>query len=1063
MSRLLRRPRLALLLALLILPLSAAFAAPRVGALRCESRIDPLGVDTATPRLSWQMIDPIRNARQTAYQILVASSLERLARNEGDRWDSGQVASDESNLVPYGGQPLHAHDACFWKVRLWDGNNAPSPWSTPARWSMGLGRAADWPAQWIGLEAEERSAQLTDTSWIAHPDAAQPAGPTWYRREFTLPADRPITRAVWQYTGDSEARGWVNDLDLGARDNPNRVKWNDLTNRLEPGRTYVLGLMGTSKAGSPRPAAVTARLEIEFAVGPPLVIRTDETWRATRQSPANWNQPGADAATWSAVRIVAPAGDAPWGAIAAGEDRRRPALWLRKEFTLDRAIRRATLSVCGLGTSEVYLNGEKVGDHVLSPALSQYDHRAYYVTHDVTTQVRPGANALGVVLGGGRFYSDRSKVYAGTVNAGWPKLLLLLRLEHADGTVSEIPSDPTWRLTSEGPIRAAGEFDGEDYDARRTLGRWSEAGYQETVPWQPAHAVPAPSPALEAQRQEPIRVTATLRPVAMTEPRPGVFIFDLGQNLVGWCRLRVRGPAGTRIRLRHAETLRPDGSLYLDNLRGAQATDHYTLSGMGDEAYEPRFTYHGFRFVEMTGFPGRPTLDTIAGRVVHDDLPIAGTFTSSHPLLNRIYQNVTWGTRGNYRSIPTDCPQRDERQAWLGDRSEVSRGETYLFQALPFYAKWLQDIADTQRENGSVPDVAPAYWPTYTDNVTWPSTYVIIPGMLHRQYGDLAPIRTHYAALRRWAALMRTHVQDGIINRDTYGDWCVPPEDLRRVHSEDPARRTEPALLATAFFYHDLRRLERYATLLDHPAEAAEYARWADEMKTAFNQRFLHRDRGWYDNGTQTACVLPLAFGLVPAAFRDRVFARLVDRIEHDTHGHLGTGLIGGQHLLRVLSDHGRADLAGRIATQATYPGWGYMVNQGATTVWELWNGNTADPSMNSGNHVMLVGDLVIWLHEYLAGIAADPDQPGFKRVLLRPHPVADIAHVTATHESPYGRITSAWRREGNRFSWDVILPANTTGVVTLPPEFIGRTTESGHPVPATLTLGSGTYRFISE
>jgi alpha-L-rhamnosidase len=667
-------------------------------------------------------------------------------------------------------------------------------------------------------------------------------------------------------------------------------------------------------------------------------------------------------------------------------------------------------------------------------------------------------------------------VYAGTVNFGWPKLLLHLRIEHTDSSVSEVVSDESWRLTLDGPIVSAGEFDGEDYDARKELGEWSEAKYEDAK-WLPAQIVAAPPGQLSAQMTEPIRVTESLPPVSVKEIKPGVFVFDLGQNMVGWCRLKVRGPAGTQVQLRHAETLNPDGSLFMANLRGAQVTDVYTLKGQGMEVYEPRFTYHGFRYVEVTGFPGTPKLDAIEGRVVHDDLPRAGGFACSNELLNQIYKNVFWGTRGNYRSMPTDCPQRDERQGWLGDRSEEARGESYLFDIGKLYPKWLQDISDSQRPNGSVPDVAPAYWPIYSDNVTWPSTLVIAPGIIHRQYGDLAPVAANYESAKRWLNHMKGYFTNGIIAKDSYGDWCVPPEDLTLIHSKDPARQTDRALLATSYFYNDLKLMERYARLLGKADEARHFGQWAEEVKTAFNQRFLNRAQGQYDNGSQTSCVLPLAFKLVPEDLRSQVFARLVDKIENETKGHIGTGLIGGQYLMRVLSDHGRADLAYRIAAQKEYPSWGYMIGQGATTIWELWNGNTADPTMNSGNHVMLVGDLVIWFHEYLAGMAADPEQPGFKHIVMKPHPVGDLKWVKASYRSPYGVIASEWKKTGGNFEWELEIPANTTATAFVPAKSAEAVTEGGKPVAqaggiefvnmeagcAVFRVGSGKYSFASR
>ena len=1104
-----------LILAWLCLAPALPLAAVTVGELRCEHRENPLGIDVPQPRLSWSLKSNERGVKQSAYQILVASSAADLRANRGDLWDSGRIASDAAVLLPYGGQPLASQAQCFWKVRAWDQNGKASAWSEPAYWTMGILSPSGWRARWIGLDGEDVTNVLAGTSWIwfpvGSPADSAPVETNYFRRVVTIPAGRTIKQAVFQYTGDNEARGWINDNDLGARNNFKTVKWNDITTRIEPGRTYAFCLTGINSGEAPNPAGVIGLLTIEFTEGEPLVIQTDEKWKVSRTAPKGWNLPAFDDSGWGSAKVIGAAGMQPWGETRTAENRRLAARWLRKEFAVEQKVARATVCFSGLGSSELYLNGDKVGDAVLSPALSQYDKRVYYVTYDVTKQLRRGANALGAVLGGGRFCSDRSKVYAGTVNFGWPKMILQLRLEYADGSAGEIVSDESWKLTTDGPITANGEFDGEEYDARRELGAWNEPGYvlnpgfdwylgkqlgkrpehpagpgMEVIQpakrghaelgvetkatvlprWDNARAVSAPLGQLAAQMIEPIRVTQKLKPVGLTEPKPGTFIFDLGQNMVGWCQLKVRGPAGTTVQLRHAETTNSDGTLYMANLRGAQVTDRYILKGQGTEVWQPRFTYHGFRFVEVTGFPGKPNLEAIEGQVVHDDLPAIGQFSCSNELINRIYRNIVWGTRGNYRSIPTDCPQRDERQGWLGDRSEECKGEAYLFNIAPLYGKWRQDIADAQKPNGSIPDVAPAYWPIYSDNVTWPSSAIITPSALQRHFGDTLSTAQNYESSKRWIEYMLGFATNHIISRDSYGDWCVPPEKPQLIHSKDPARQTDKALLATSYFYYDLRLMERYARSLGKSSEAERWATLAEQFQTAFNARFLNREHGQYDNGSQTACVLPLAFGLAPAEFQQRVFARLVDKIENETKGHIGTGLIGGQYLNRVLSDHGRADLAYRIASQRDYPSWGYMVEQGATTIWELWNGSTADPAMNSGNHVMLIGDLVVWFYEYLAGIAPDDALPGFKHIVMKPHPVGDLKWVKAAHHSPYGWIKSEWRRDGGKFDWRIEVPANATATIHLPAEAGDRLTESGKPIRITnhqLTIGSGKYHFIAQ
>ena len=1011
-------------------------AATTVGELRCEQLVNPAGIDVSQPRLSWMLESSKQEVKQSAYQILVASSKKNLARDNGDLWDSHKVLSDESILVPYAGQPLASRAECFWKVRIWDASGKPSAWSKPAQWTMGILSAQEWHAQWIGQDGAATVQTLKDTSWIWYPEGepqiTAPLETAYFRRVVTIPAGRTIKRAIFDFTGDNNCRAWMNQTELGGQDNFKEIKRTDLTTRLEPGKTYVLAIACRNEGADPNPAGVIGRLQVEFTDGDPLVIQTDDQWKVSKGLEDGWNTASFDDAKWAAAKVLGPAGMQPWGEVGLPEDRRLPARYLRKEFSADKTVARATVSFCGLGLSELYLNGKKVGDAVLSPAFAQYDKREFYVTYDVTKNLQRGANALGVILGNGRFYADRGGSYVGTVNFGWPKLLLNLRIEYADGSTQELVSDESWKLTTDGPIRANNDYDGEEYDAQKELGNWSSPGFNDSK-WQPVQIVSAPGGVLSAQMQEPIRVTGTLKPVSMKEIQPGVFIYDLGQNMVGWCRLQVTGPAGTQVKLRHAETLKPDGSLYLANLRGAQVTDLYTLKGGGAETWEPRFVTHGFRYVEVTGFPGKPDLNSIAGRVVNDDLPVAGNFLCSNELINRIYTNIVWGTRGNYRSLPTDCPQRDERQGWLGDRSEECKGESYLYDIAPLYAKWRQDMADAQRANGGIPDVVPAFWTIYSDNVTWPSSAIIIPSALERQFGDNGSIGKNYDGCKLWIEHMLSFASSNIISRDSYGDWCVPPEEPSLIHSRDPARQTDQTLLATSYFYYDLCLMARYAQLLGKTEDAAHWAKLADGFKAAFNDKFLDRDRGQYSNGTQTSCVLPLAFGLVPEDMKAAIFAHLVSKIEDETHGHVGTGLIGGQFLNRVLSDNGRADLSYTIASQKDYPSWGFMVEHGATTIWELWNGNTADPAMNSGNHVMLIGDLVLWFYEDLAGIAPDDAQPGFRHIIMKPQPVGDLKFVKATHRSPYGLISSEWHRNVNDFKWQIEIPANTTATVYVP------------------------------
>ena len=1063
-----------------------------VGGLRCEQLVDPMGIDTVEPRLSWVLESDQRGVVQSAYQVLVAGDRETLDADQGDLWDTGKVASDRSIQIPYAGAALASGQGCFWKVRVWDGDGAVSAWSPMARWSVGLLRPEDWKGLWIGLDAEDPveeveehvAAPLEAAQWVWHPQdgpspaQSAPTGKAWFRRTFALPADRPLASARVWLTADNGFVLFVNGQELGRATNFSILYGYDVTEALRAGDN-VIAIEGDNLGDSDNPAGLLVALRVAFQDGDPLILHSDGDWKAAREVSAGWEQPDLDDTAWPKVQVLGAFGMGPWGRMEeeAGDFRRLRARYLRREFAVKPALVRATAHISGLGLSELYLNGVRVGDQVLSPGLTEYPKRVFYLTHDVTDHLRAGENAVGVLLGNGRYYAPRLIVPTRTITYGFPKLLFQMRLDYADGSHELVVSDLTWKLTTEGPLGANNEYDGEEYDARQEMPGWAEPGFDAGA-WQDAQATTAPGGALRAEMTPPIRVTETLRPIAMTEPEPGVFIFDMGQNMVGWCGMKVRGPRGTVVRQRHAEVLKDDGTLYLDNIRSALVTNTYTLKGEGWEYYEPRFTYHGFRYVEVTGYPGRPDLSSIAGMVVHDDVAPAGDFECSHPLLNQIYSNIRWGVRGNYRSFPTDCPQRDERQAWLGDRSAECKGESYMFDIGPLYAKWNLDMLDSQTEKGAISDVCPPYWPFYSNNVTWPSTFVIVPGMLYDQYGDTRTMAAVYDGMVRWVDFMSGFLTDHTMPRDQYGDWCVPPESPELIHSRDPARRTNGEVLGTTYFYHVVRSLARYADILGKPDDVERFDDLADKILAAFNRKFLDGDRNQYDNGTQTAHVLPLSFDMVPEGRREPVFDHLVRNIEEQSNRHIGTGLIGAQWLMRTLSDNGRADLAFDIATQTTYPSWGYMIEQGATTIWELWNGDTADPAMNSRNHVMLVGDLGIWMTEVLAGIRRDPSAPAFKRIILEPHLVGTLDHVRAHYDSIHGRIESHWQVDGaGRLEWQVRVPANTTATVSVPTtrrESVREGDTQADQAPGVTFLreeagrvvyqvGSGAYRFTAR
>lgn len=877
-----------------------------VGELRTEGMENPMGIDTSTPRLGWIITSSKTDVMQEAYAVLVASSLELLAQDKGDLWNSGKVQSGESQWVRYAGKILPSNQRCYWKVKVYT-NKGVSDWSSPASWSVGLLGETHWRGQWIGMDKA--------------------------------------------YPWDSE------------------TQWSRLSAR-----------------------------------------------------------------------------------------------YLRKEFDIKKQVKRATLHIAGLGLYELYVNGKKIGDQVLAPGATDYRKTVIYNSFDVTENLKKAKNAVGVILGNGRYYTMRQnyKQYK-IVNFGYPKMRLNLIVEYTDGSEETIVSDKTWKLTADGPIRSNNEYDGEEYDSRKELGCWNEPGYNDSF-WEYAQRVSIPTGTLRGAMAPNMKVLRTVKPVSL-EKVENKWILDMGQNMVGWLRIKIKGEKGDSIRLRFAETLQKNGELYTENLRDALVTDIYVCNGKEPEGttWAPRFVYHGFRYVELMGYEN-PQLEDFMGEVVSDRMDTIGEFECSNQTLNRIYRNAWWGILGNYKSFPIDCPQRNERQPWLGDRAMGSWGESYMFDNAALYSKWTRDICEAQREDGCIPDVAPAFWNYYTDNVTWPSTLVFATDMLYTQRGNVEPMERCYPYMRKWMLHLRKEYmnEEGIITKDRYGDWCVPPESPELIHSQDPARQTDGALISTAYYVKMLQLMERFAAIQGLESDKEMWYEWEQKMKADFNRKFLHVKRGtsvrpghvlypdsvFYGNNTVTANLLPLAFDIVPEDCVDDVARNVVATITLVNNEQICCGVIGVQWLMRELSERGFSDVAFALAINKKYPSWGYMAEQGATTIWELWNGDTANPEMNSGNHVMLLGDLVTWCYENLGGIRSGQEilQTGYRHIVMKPNfEIQNLEWVNASYHTPYGTVESRWKKNLTHLVWNVTIPCNTTAEVYLPDGNIRKVGSGNH------------------
>lgn len=764
---------------------------------------------------------------------------------------------------------------------------------------------------------------------------------------------------------------------------------------------------------------------------------------------------------------------------------RLSARYFRKEFDAAKEIKRAVVYVTGLGFYQLYINGKRIGEQVLTPAPTDYTKSVLYNTYNVTNEIRKGENVIGTVLGNGLFFTMRQNYKPYKIkNFGYPKMLLQLEIYYAGGTTQIIKSDSTWKVTADGPIRMDNIYDGEEYDATKEMPGWSLPGFNDSK-WLHVQLVSPPGGKLEAQMNEEVRVMDTIKPVSIYYLRPGVYIMDMGQNMAGWIKMRVKGNKGRYVTLRFGETLQANGEIATANFRDAKATYVYRLNGKGEEIFQPSFVYQGFRYVEITNYPGKPALSDFTGEVVYDGLTTAGEFKTSNQTINQIYHNAYWSICSNYKGIPVDCPQRNERMPWLGDRAVSSYGESFIFDNEKLYAQWLNDIQQSQTTEGVIPDVAPAFWHYYTDDITWPATYFLVANMLYHQYGDIRPIEKHYASMKEWIIHIRkkylpageTGTKDYLIPKDKYGDWCMPPIHPELIHAVDSSRITSGELIATAYYYHLLELMGEYAQLLNKPSDAKQYDALAKKIKVAFNQKYLNMKSGVYDNNTVTANLLPLYFNITPESEKGKVFQNVANEITNIYHDHVSTGVIGTGWLLRSLTEYGRPDLAYKIVTIRTYPGWGYMAASGATTTWELWNGNKANPEMSSRNHVMLLGDLIVWMYEDVAGIKNDVNSPGFKKIVMKPLLTDSLQYVDASYHSIHGLIKSDWKRSDHHFYWNISVPGNTQAMIYIPAAEADKIRESGKKVSdiegvkfikmkngrAEFEIGSGNYAFESQ
>lgn len=1032
-----------------------------VTGLTAERQAAPLGLGAASPRLGWQLQSSARGTAQSAYQVQVASTASSLAEGDADIWDSGRVESDQSVLVPYGGPALKPATRYQWRVRVWDQAGNGSDWSAPAWWETGLLSPDDWDAEWIAAPESDHWTDVTiETELTVVNDALgvffRANGPgDAYMWQFANFGGNPVLRPHVRVGG---AWTLLKQVPIGHVIPPEEfggphtmtitASGNTITTWIEGElvdttvhAAHASGSIGLRTNGSE--SGVVHRISVTS--GDETLFETDFSGGSNPFTAGQLVDDG-----------LAVSGNVE--AMLANE----PLPLMRRSFTVDKQVASARVHASALGVYELALNGEQVGDHRLAPGWTDYHTRIQHQTFDVTGQIRAGENVLGAMVAPG-WYAGHIAWFGPGRYGNRPAVLAQLTIEYADGTTEVIATDESWR-TAAGPLITSDIVMGERYDARADRRGWDQPGYDDKD-WSAVAVLDTDATErLVPQVDPPVRVTEEIAAKEITQPTPGTWVIDLGQNMVGTVRLQAEGPAGQTVRIRHAEVLNPNGTVYTANLRTAAATDYYTLKGAGLEVYEPHFTFHGFRYVELTGLPGEPDLDTVTGLVMYTDSPLVSEFETSDPMLNQLHSNITWGQRGNFLSIPTDTPARDERLGWTGDINVFADTAAFNMDALTFLTKWLTDLRDAQHDNGSLPDVAPDV--CCGDGVAgWADAGVTVTWTLWQRYGDTQVIGENFDMMSAWVDYMEATSTNLIRPNFGYGDWLNLNDDTNR------------SLIGTAYFAYSAGLLADMAEAIGRDGDAAEYRDLSRRVAARFNEAYVSAD-GRIQGDSQTAYVLALGMDLLPEDVRPKAAQRLVDRIA-DRGWHLSTGFLGTPDLLPVLSETGHLDVAYRLLLNRTYPSWGYQIDLGATTMWERWDsirpdGSFQDAGMNSFNHYAYgaVGD---WMYRTIGGI--EPAEPGYRHTVIRPRPGGDLEHARVAYDSAYGTISSAWAYEDDRLVQRVAIPANVTADVHVPAQRPADVTEGGAPAAeaegvrfvrmddgaAVFRIGSGTYEFATD
>ncbi len=1041
--------------------------------LRTEYLVDPLAIQTTKPRFSWECADSSFGARQTAYQVVVQSDSKTL-------WDTGKVASTDQGQVEYSGQALTSGEACTWKVRLWGADGKAGDWRS-ATFRVGLLQPGAWQGDWITTPELVPPIRPADNGY--HSELAASADqPKWVMidlgasREFDSVALWPARPFDWQPDTPGflfPVRFRIEVSDDPGFSAPRRVVTREDLDFTNPGEREVS--FATPGARGRYVRLIVSKLaerdpgHFGFALAEFQILKGTTDLALKAQVTAS---DGLRDHSWSPDRLVD--GDLTSHGLLGLDS--LPVTQLRKEFTIEHKIKRATLYATALGAYEASINGQRVGDHILAPEWTDYTTRVQYQAYDVTRLLKSGRNAMGALLGDG-WYAGRIGMAQALDPRGFPRAVYGRRawfrsqlvVDYQDGSTLTIPSDKTWSSTTAGPIRSSDIYDGESVDLSKTMSDWDKPGFQADG-WKGVAATQQ-SVAVVAQPNEAIRVVDELKPVSVSEPRPGVFVLDMGQNMVGWLKADLRAAPGATVTLQYAEMLNEDGTVYTANLRGAPQRDHVTLPSTGSvRGWRPHFTYHGFRYVQIEGLAGKPEARDFVGEVFCSSSPESSTFECSSPMVNRLWANIFWTQRANLMSVPTDCPQRDERLGWMGDILAFCQTACFNMDMEGFFTKWLQDVRDAQADDGRYPDFSPHPYgknDRFTGVPGWGDAGVVCAWVDYLNSGDVRLLADHFDSTKRWVDWIASRNPDWVWAKDRhndYGDW-LNGNTLVRQGWDSTGGEVPKEVFATLMWYQSVRMVAHIAEVVGAGKDAARYRDEAARIKDAFNRRFV-KDDGSILGDTQAGYALALHMGILPPGLEDQAFNKLVEAIER-RKGVLTTGFHSTLPMMEVLTQRGRNDLAYKLLLNTDFPSWGYTIENGATTIWERWDGYVKgrgfqDPGMNSFNHWAL-GSVGEWVMETLGGVR--PGKPGWSEFTIAPVPGPGIDWAKATFRTPRGKVSVSWKKSGETVDLEFTVPANTRAIVRPPAVGKGQVTfvdgqpEGGKQADGSFRVGAGHFR----